>query len=134
MKAMRRGSTILEMVVAATLLGTLLMVCLQLCVATAAQRRAAAQRQCAILELANAMERIAARPWNELTTAALAAERLSPSAVGQLPGVELKIDVSTPAAEPEAKRLVASIVWRDPGGRPLKPLTLTTWRYRHGEK
>ena len=134
MKAMRRGSTILEMVVAATLVGMLLVICLQLCVATTAQRRVAAQRQCATVELANVMERVAARPWNELTAAALAAERLSPSAGGQLPGAELKIDVSTPAGEPEAKRLVASIVWREPNGRPLQPLTLTTWRYRHGEK
>ena len=43
----RRGMTLLELAVAGTLLGTLLVVCLQLLQATAAQRRAADQRQLA---------------------------------------------------------------------------------------
>ena len=69
----RRGTTILELAVAGALIGALLVVCLQLLAATAAGRRAADQQQCAILELDNVMERVVARPWAELTTAALAA-------------------------------------------------------------
>ena len=45
----RRGMMMLEAIVAGTLLGTLLVICLQLLSAAAAQRRAADQRQCAIL-------------------------------------------------------------------------------------
>ncbi len=123
-----------EMIVAGALLGTLLVVCLQLCVAAAAQRQAAARRQCASLELANVMERVAARPWSKLTAADLAAEHLSPSASAQLPGAELKIEVLTPAGDPEAKRLTATVCWQDRDGQPPQPLRLTTWRYRHGEK
>ena len=63
MKMTRRGMTLLELVVAGALLGTLLVVCLQLLAATAAQRRAADQRQLAVLEVGNVMERLAARPW-----------------------------------------------------------------------
>jgi Tfp pilus assembly protein PilE len=133
MKTTRRGATMLEMIVASALLGTLLVVTLQLCAATAAQRQAAARRQCASLELANVMERVAARPWSELNTAALAAEHVSPSAGAQLPGAELKIAVVTPAGEPQAKRLTATVRWQD-RGRPPQLLRLTTWRYRNGNK
>ena len=50
MKTVRRGMTLLELVVAGALLGTMLVVCLQLLAATAAQRRTADQRQLALLK------------------------------------------------------------------------------------
>ena len=76
------------------------------------------------------MERVAARPWAELTTAALSQEKLSPSAAGQLPGAELKIEVSTSADEPNAKRITAALRWQDRSGQLVAPVTLTTWRYK----
>ena len=120
----------IELVVAGAIVGTLLVVCLQLLSAAAAQRRAADQRQCALVELGNVMEQIAARPWAELTTAALSHEKLSPSADGQLPGAELKIEVFTSADEPGAKRITAALRWQDRSGQLLAPVTLTTWRYK----
>jgi Tfp pilus assembly protein PilE len=134
MKTTRRGATMLEMIVAGALLGALLVICLQLCVATGTQRRAAVRRQCASLELANVMERVTARPWGQLTNTALAGEHLSPSASAQLPGAELKIEVFAAPGAPEAKRLAATVRWQDGDGRPWQPLTLTTWRYRHGDR
>jgi Tfp pilus assembly protein PilV len=126
----RRGMMMLEVIVAGVLLGALLVTCLQLVSATVAQRRAADQRQCAIQELANVMERIAARPWAELTTAALAAEKLSPTAGDQLPGAELKVEVYTEAKQPDAKRITAALRWQDRSGRLVAPATITTWRYK----
>ena len=122
--------TLLELAVAGALLGTLLVVCLQLLSAAVAQRRAADQRQCAMVELDNVMEQGTARPWAELTTAALAQEKLSPSADRQLPGAELKIEVFTAADQPNAKRITAALRWQDRSGRLLVPVTLTTWRYK----
>ena len=119
-----------EMVVAGAVVGALLVVCLQLLSAAVAQRRAADQRQCALVELGNVMEQIAARPWAELTTAALSQEKLSPSAERQLPGAELKIEVFASAGEPNAKRITAALRWRDRSGQLLAPATLTTWRYK----
>jgi hypothetical protein len=124
---------LLEMAVAAALVGALLVVCLQLLSAAVAQRRAADQRQFALVELGNVMEQVAARPWAELTTAALSREQLLvPAADGplQLPGAELKIEVSTPAGEPNAKRITAALRWQDRTGQLVKPRTLTTWRYK----
>lgn len=126
----RRGMMMIELAVAGVLVGTLLVVCLQLLSAALAQRRAADQRQCALLELGNVMEQVAARPWTELTTAILSQEKLSPSADSQLPGAELKIEVSPLADEPNAKRIIAALRWQDRGGQLLAPVTVTTWRYR----
>jgi hypothetical protein len=126
----RRGAMLLETIVAGALLGTLLVLCLQLLGAAAAQRRAADQRQCAVQELANVVERVAARPWAELNTTALATEKLSPWAADQLPGAQLKIEVSTNTKQPEAKRIALSLRWQDRSGQLLPPLTITTWRYR----
>lgn len=121
---------LMELAVAVAIVGALLVLCLQLLSAAAAQRRVVDQRQCALLELGNVMEHIAARPWAELTTAALAQEKLSPPAGSQLPGAELKIEVSTSADEPSAKRITAALRWQDRSGQLLAPATLTTWRYK----
>jgi hypothetical protein len=125
----RRGFAVTELVVAGALLGALLAVCLQLLAATAAQRRAAAQRQLAILEAGNVMERLAARPWAELTPQAVAAVQLAPSVRDRLPGAELKVEVSTPSAEPGAKRIVVSLHWQDRAGQSVSPVKITTWRW-----
>jgi hypothetical protein len=120
----------IELAVAGALVGTLLVVGLQLIAAATAQHRAADQRQCALLELGNIMEQITARPWAELTTAALSKEKLSPSVGSQLPGAELKIEVSTSAADPDAKRIAVALRWQDRSGQFVAPVTLTTWRYK----
>jgi hypothetical protein len=126
----RRGAMMVELAVAGTLVGALLVFGLQLLSAAVAQRRAADQRQWALVELGNVMEQVAARPWAELTTAALSKVRLSPSASSQLPGAELRIEVSTPADDPRAKRITATLRWQGRSGQPPAPVTVTTWRYK----
>jgi Tfp pilus assembly protein PilV len=64
---LRRGIALMELVVAGAVLGTLMLVCLQLLAATAAQRRVADQRQLAAIEVGNVLERVTARRWSELT-------------------------------------------------------------------
>jgi hypothetical protein len=76
------------------------------------------------------MEQVTARPWAELTTAALSREKLAPPAASRLPGATLKIEVFTPAGEPGAKRITAALGWQDRSGQLLAPLTLTAWRYQ----
>jgi prepilin-type N-terminal cleavage/methylation domain-containing protein len=128
----RRGMTLLELVAAAALLGTLLVVCLQLLVATAQQRKVADQRQLALLEVENAMERLAARPWSELNPQT-AAGQLSSSVRSRLPDAELKTEVTTSAAEPLAKRIAVTLRWRDVSGQFTKPVTIVTWRWKTDE-
>lgn len=119
---------------AGALLGSLLVVCLQLIGAMAAQRRAADQRQLAVVEAGNIMERLAARPWIELTSKnvgqEMEKEKLSPQAASRLPGAELKIEVSQPANEPDVRRIVVSLRWQDAAGALLPPVRIATWRYQ----
>ena len=127
----RRGMMLLEVIVAGSLLAVLMAICVQLLSAAADQRHAADQRQCAIEELANLMERIAARPWADLTEAVATQEQetLSASAESQLPGAELKIEIVAEPEEPDAKRITASLRWQNRNGQYVAPLSLTTWRY-----
>lgn len=125
----RRGGMMIELVVAGILAGALLVVCLQLLSGVLAQRRASDMRQCALMELDNIMERLTARPWDELTADSLSREKLSSWATRQLPGAELKIAVTTPSDDPNAKRIAASLRWQDRSGRLLAPMILTTWKY-----
>ncbi len=126
----RRGLTILETVVAVGLLGALLTGCLRLLAVAAAQRRAADQRQCAIDELSNVMERVAARPWAELTADAVAGGKPSPAVVGPLAGATLRIDIAAAPGDPNAKRITVTLCWPTGANRPPAEARLSTWKYR----
>jgi prepilin-type N-terminal cleavage/methylation domain-containing protein len=126
-----RGMTLIELAVAAALLGTLLTVSLKMLAASADLRRVTDQRQAAALAAGNLLERLAARPWNELTPELAAAEKLSPEAAGQLPYAELKIEITEQTSDENlpAKRIAVTLGWRGPGGQPVAPVKLVTWRY-----
>jgi hypothetical protein len=124
----RRGIMLVELFVACAIVTMLLTFCLQLIGAAIAQRHAADQRQCAILELGNLMERIAAKPWEELATENLMQEKLS-DAAACLPGVELKVEVFEASEVPSGKRITASLRWQDASNQYVAPVHLTTWRY-----
>jgi hypothetical protein len=119
----------MELVVAAALLGTLLVVCLQLIAATSVQGRLAEQRQLAAIELGNVMEHLAARPWSELTPQ-MAVPQLSSPVRNRLPGAELKVEITTPSGEPNARRIVVSLRWQDRAGQFVSPASVTTWRWK----
>jgi hypothetical protein len=121
--------TMMELAVAGTLLGTLLVVGLQLLQATAAQRHAEDQRQLALFEVGNVLERLSTRPWADLTAKTVADEKPSAWLGNRLPGAELTVEVAVSAAEPAAKRIAVSLRWQDRGGRYLPPVRITTWRF-----
>ena len=118
----RRGMTLLELAVAGTLLGTLLVVCLQLLQATAAQRRAADQRQLALLEVGNVLERLAARPWADLTPESASPRARKPFGLARQSaarrGVEDRGDRALGRAERQADRRFPSLAGPQ---RPIPP-------------
>jgi Tfp pilus assembly protein PilE len=130
MKISRRGIGILELLVAGILLGTLMTLCLEFFGAVAGQRRALQQRQAATQEVANVMERIAARPWESLTTERLKEVPFSEEAKAQLPEAQMEIDVATPADDPTAKRVTVSVQWQNAAGELVRPVRLVAWRYQ----
>ena len=128
----RRGVSLLEMSIAAILVGMLATAVLQLVLVMAGQHRGLAKRYVAIQESANIMERVSAMPWTELTSEAVAEMELSPEAQQSLSGATLAIEVGQPEGEPAAKRVTVVIRWPDREGRPDHKVRLVGWRYQVG--
>ncbi len=126
----RRGLYLLEMSVAGVLLLALMTLCVRYFAVTATQRMALDQRQAALGEAANIMERATARPWSDLTAEELSKISLSPETKFALPEGELKIDLADEDAKPEAKRITVTIRWQDKEGQWVQPVRLAAWRYR----
>jgi len=130
----RRGFTILECVVAGIILAVTAFLCLQTLAATAAARRAGGRRQTALFEASNLMERLAARPWAELTAEGVKGMSLGDEAKRTLPGARLDVRVDDETSEPAARRITLSITYDGPGGNPARPVRLVAWRYRAAEE
>ena len=126
----RRGFTLLEVMAAGALLAVAMTLAVHALGGMAADRRALDRRREATQEAANLMERLAATPWDDLTTEALAPVALSPEAAGALPDGTLKIAVSSRGT---LKRLAVEIRWRGQGGPPEAPVRLTSWVARRKE-
>ncbi len=93
------------------------------------QRRAAEQRQRAIVEASNAMERLTALPFDDVTAERARALTLSPSTLQRLPDAELAaaVEESQPGPGRSAKRIAIRLRWRDRAGEWEAPVRLTTW-------
>jgi hypothetical protein len=126
------GFTLAETAAAVVLLGLAMTMTVRMLDALAQQRRSAEQRELALLEAANLLERLTLREWSSLTAERLGAERLSPAAAGRLPAGRLKLDVQDlplGESEPLCRRLEVEIRWRGPAGEP-RPVRLVAWVYR----
>lgn len=129
-----RGFTLLEVLVSSLLLAALMTLCLQLIGASAAQRRGAALREAALLKAGNALERIYAGRWEDLTPERAARLALSDEAAGLLPGGTVEVDVEQPADDPSAKRIAVEVRWEPVAGRPPERVRLVAWKYRSSQE
>jgi hypothetical protein len=123
---------LLETAVACVLLVALAGVCLKSFAAAAAQRLAIDQRQIAIREAANVLEKLTATPWDDVDKAAdkSFADAAQKSLPKELDGGEVKVEIAPAAGEPAAKRLAVTIRWQDKDNQWVEPVRLTAWRYR----
>jgi hypothetical protein len=128
----RRGFTLLEVTVAGVLLGTVMAVSVPTLGWIVQQRRASLQRQEAIAEVANIMERITLGPWEQITTENVETIKLAGETGRQLPGAKLRIGVEKEPATPDAKRIAIELAWKNRAGRNDAPVRLTAWVYRKG--
>ena len=128
----RRAFTMVEVAITSLLLMIAMTVTLQVLGWVAAERRAVDRRQCAIRESANIMERLAARPWEELTAGALKDVKLSEPATRTLPGAELSVAAVDKTDSGGSKRLSLRLRWRNRAGGWEAPVRLSAWTYRGG--
>ncbi len=126
----RRGVSMVEMIVAACLLTCAMAMVAQVIGRSAARRRDAGHHRIAVQEAANVMERLAVRPFDELTPDGVADEQLSPQAGQSLPEGVVEVHVTEAAGEPDARRIEVEIRWRGRSAQPDPSVELVTWRYR----
>jgi Tfp pilus assembly protein FimT len=127
-ESMRRGASMLEILVACTLLGTVLSVATPLVVRHNRLLTAHREYQMALDELSNQLERLGALPAAELPAAV---EKLAPSelAAAHLSGAKLTGEL---AAADEGQRLTLHLVWDEPQ-RKSAPVSMASWIYRKAD-
>ena len=130
----RKGFSLLELVVAAIVLGAILAVVLKFYAAMAAREVAVRHRDVAAREAANVLERLWQWPWDQLTAEKARDLRLCEEAEQALPGAELAVEISQPAQEPDAKRIAVEIRWPERPDEPPAPVRLVASRYRNAGK
>ena len=123
----RRGTLIWEMVIVLGLLGSLIALVLPLCIIAARRQQEIARSQVAVLEMSNALERITARKYAELTSDKLVKEVASDWSRDLCPGAELKLMVQDVAGPPAGKQLTAEFTWNQRRTQHAPPIRLTTW-------
>jgi len=129
-KRRRCGFTLLEVLISGTLLGAVLIVSAQMVWGIARQREAILDRQIALAEAGNVMERLFARSWQELTEEAVEEERLSDDFEGAFSGGKLSIEIGTLPEDLAAKRIVVKVSWVHEPDQPDRTVQLVALRYR----
>src|SRR5882724_6924922 len=95
----RRASLLLELVISGIVLGMVMSAALPMLEWIARERQLTRQRQAAILEVGNLMERITLVEWDELTSQRAARFEISDRLREQLVDSDLKVTVA--AGDPE---------------------------------
>ncbi len=126
----RRGMTLIETLAAGALLAVLVLVSAQMFAALSVQQRATLNRQAALHEAANQLERLTVVPWDELSERAVADAQLSAEAQAALPGGELEITLAESSDLPEAKQISVAVRWQDATGMPAARVELVAWTFR----
>jgi hypothetical protein len=128
----RSGFGLVEMALTGVLIAAAMAATLQVVGWVALDRRASERRERAVFEAANLMERIVARPWNDLKPENLASIKLPGPAASFLYGSTLDLKVEQFDDAPVRKKLTVEIRWRDRSGRSEAPVRLVAWTYRKG--
>jgi hypothetical protein len=126
----RRGFGLVEMAMTGVLIAAGMAATLQVVSWVALSRRAVERRERAVVEASNLMERICARPWEEITTESLGTLRLSEAASAFLVASSLNVKVEPIEANPARKKITLEIRWRDRSGRTEAPVRLIAWAFR----
>ncbi|MCA9112416.1 MAG: type II secretion system protein [Planctomycetaceae bacterium] len=120
----RNGFTMLELTVAASLLGMVFVVTLPLLKHVRVSRDAAQQRFVAQQEVANLMEQIAA-PATEASGVTDESLTISPEAASHLH--DAQVAIAREPAEDNLQQVTISLTWSDDAGQPVAPASLTAW-------
>lgn len=126
-KHRRRGFTLVELMLAMSLLGIFFAVFTPLLLGVARERRESAREQVAWQQAQNLLEEFTHRPWNDVTSTTelpplTAAER------AYLPGYQHQLVVTEIPGPPLCKRVTVSVSWKMRSDAATeRVLTLSGW-------
>lgn len=134
----RAGVLLPELIISLTLLGTATAVMMALLLSVATQRRAAEQRQAALLQAENLLDDFLAAPWPETTqeefTRRLAAiDTDTTTAPLRLPDLERAVTVAE-RPDDAARQITVELHWRNHAGHITAPIRLSAWKFAPGEE
>jgi type II secretory pathway pseudopilin PulG len=125
----RSGSILLELLVSAALLASLLVIVNQSFVGLRRQSRLVDRRFVAQQVLENVMEEYTQQSWDTLSTESIQKITLPELAVEKLPHCKITgivVDESDPVL---AKRIILRLLWDNHPGRPSQSIGLTSWSF-----
>lgn len=125
----RRGSQLVEAIVALAIVGVAAGVALQTAATLRRQARRLDAQETALLAADNLLETLSAWPWEDLTPEALAEVTLHADVAAQLDRPRLRIFLEAQSEPPASKRIEVVLEQGDPTA-PLPVTRLVTWRYR----
>jgi len=128
-----RGMTLIELITAASLLAVLFVTAVPILGWAGTERQNSANRQWALQEAANLMERLGQYSWDSLTDDELARLTVSQDLQQRLHGVVLSVHLDQPEEETlQAKQVTVTVRWKDRSNTLVRPVTLTAWFYKQG--
>ncbi len=122
-----RGFTLVEMMVSGILLTTVFMIVVPSIYWVHREQRQSEQRQVAIVEVENLMERVAALPFRQINQPTVDKYVLSEGVLQKLPEADLKIQIEETSDLPLMKKIQIQLGWRNPRRTQLQPVQLTSW-------
>jgi prepilin-type N-terminal cleavage/methylation domain-containing protein len=126
--SVRRAFTALEVMVALGILGVVALLLAQLACYVLAEGLRNSQRQDAVEAADNVLEAARACPWDELTAAWGAEQRLPESLSRRLPDGRLEVRVEPEGSRPHTRRITVEVRWSLGGERAAPPVRLVALR------
>ena len=124
--------TLLEIVIAAGLLGMLMTISVQMLRAMGDRQRAGERRAAAMQTVQALSEQLDNMPWTELTADAAREVQIPSTMKARLPGGRINVEVVDEVEPVAAKHVMLELSWDGPRGKPARPIRLTTWVYPDG--
>jgi hypothetical protein len=117
----------MELVASAALIGVVLFTVLPTLGSVTRMQHESAQRQLAVREVGNVLERIAAaRLSGRLSPEFLDSLAVSPAVAASLTDSRLQVRLADIAGPPVAKQVIVSLAWTNDAGAVVIPVTVTT--------
>ncbi|QDT24828.1 type IV pilus modification PilV family protein [Gimesia panareensis] len=123
----RHGFTLVEMMVSGVLLTTVFMIVVPSLYWVHREQKQTEQRQVALVEVENLMERVAALPYRQINQPTVDKFVISENVMQQLPEADLQIQILETKDLPLMKRIQIQLGWQDARNLKIQPVRLTSW-------